>query len=159
MSGATNDAAAIPRASLVFGFVPMLPFVAGAIGAWALPMPWSVLALRLSQLWGALILAFIAGVRRGFGFGRRSASTGREIGAMLVYFTLAGLALVAATFARAELSLVLLLTGYALVAMCDVAAARVGDAPRHFAQLRGPQMAIAVAALIALLVRAAHRQL
>ena len=40
------------------------------------------------------ILAFIGGVRRGFGFARAEASTVREIAAAVAYFSIAGLALV-----------------------------------------------------------------
>src|SRR4051812_18589037 len=87
----------IPTDSLIFGFGPMLPFVAAAIGSWILPPPWPAIAIRLTIIWGSLILAFVAGVRRGFGFGAPSASTRAEIGAMLAYFVPAGLALVLAS--------------------------------------------------------------
>lgn len=142
--------ASIPLDSILFGFGPMLPFVAAALGAWLLPAPWPAIATRLAIAWGALILAFLAGVRRGFGFGDPAASTMVEIATMLIYFVLGGLALVVPSVSAA---LVLLILGFALVPLLDGRAASRGDAPAHFARLRPPQMAMAVLSLVALLLR------
>lgn len=140
----------IPPNSIVFGFGPMLPLITAAIGAWALPAPWPGIATRLAIVWGAMILIFVAGVRRGFGFGRPSASTTVEIVTMLAYFIPAGLALVAP---EPRWSLGLLILGYALVILLDPIAARRGDAPAHFARLRSPQMGLALASLVVLSIR------
>jgi hypothetical protein len=148
------DPARIPNTSIVFGFGPMLPLAAAAIGAWTLPPPWPELAVQLAIIWGAIILAFVAGVRRGYGFGAPGASTRRAIIAMLLYFVPAGLALVCARFEAPRAALALLAFGYLLVIVLDRHAARTGDAPAHFARLRGPQMLIAVLGLVALLVHA-----
>jgi hypothetical protein len=144
--------APIPPDSLVFGYGPMLPLVAAAIGAWSLPGPWPRIAVDLAVLWEALILAFVAGVRRGYGFGAPGASKPVAIAAMLAYFVPAGLALVLAWAKRADMALALLAGGYALVAALDRRAALTGNAPPHFARLRPSQMGLAVFALIALLV-------
>lgn len=138
----------IPLNSIVFGFGPMLPLVIAAIGAWLLPAPWPDLAVRLAIIWGAMILIFVAGVRRGFGFGQPRASTAVQIATMLAYFVPAGLALVTPEPGTA---LTLLLLGYALVATLDTRAARHGDAPAHFARLRWPQMGLAIVALLVLI--------
>ena len=148
-----QDPAAIPRNSLVFGYGPMLPFVAAAIGAWALPFPWPGIAIELAILWGALILAFVAGVRRGFAFGVPGASTGSAIATMLGYFVPAGLALVLSGFGARLPALALLLLAYLLVIPLDRRAALTGNAPAHFARLRPPQMTIAAIALAALVAR------
>ena len=140
----------IPWNSIVFGYGPMLPLIAAAIGAWALPPPWPAIAIRLAIIWAAMILIFVAGVRRGFGFGLRSASTRIEIATMLAYFVPAGLALVSP---RPFWSLALLLLGFALVVILDPPAASRGDAPAHFARLRPPQMSLALASLAALAIR------
>ncbi|GGB20266.1 hypothetical protein GCM10011380_07310 [Sphingomonas metalli] len=140
----------IPADSLIFGYGPMLPFVAAAIGLWALPPHWAALALQLGIVWGALILAFLAGVRRGFGFGSNAASTFAEIATMLVYFVIAGLALIVPD---ATARLILLFIGFAAVVLLDTRAARHGDAPAHFARLRPPQIAIALVALVAMMLR------
>ena len=139
----------IPINSIVFGFGPMLPLAVAALGAWLLPPPWPVLAVRLAIIWGALILVFVAGVRRGFGFGNPRASTSVEIATMLAYFVPAGLALVVPA---GPIALALLLVGYGLVPTLDTRAARTGNAPAHFARLRWPQMAIAIVSVAVLLL-------
>ncbi len=147
------DRAAIPLASLVFGYGPMAPFVVAAIGAWTLPPPWPSAVTGLAIIWGGAILVFLAGVRRGFGFGDAKASTTHEIVAMIVYFTLGGLSLVFASGSQPVVALVVQLVGYGLVPVLDRRAAFAGDAPAYFARLRPPQMAIATAALAGLLGR------
>lgn len=147
---------AIPLTSILFGYGPMLPLAAAAAGAWLLAPPWPETAVRLAILWGAMILTFVAGVRRGYGFGDPAASTGHAITAMLAYFIPAGLALVAGAYEQRAAALGLLLGGFALVIVLDRRAALAGDAPAHFARLRGPQMLVAVVALAFLLVRVAR---
>jgi hypothetical protein len=136
----------IPIDSIVFGFGPMLPLVAAGVGAWVLPAPWGVLAVRLAIVWGALILSFIGGVRRGFGFARRDASTAVELAAAVAYVTVAGLALLVPYAATA---VALLAAGYALAALLDRRAALRGNAPAHFARLRVPQLLLGCAGLAA----------
>jgi hypothetical protein len=147
------DFAPVPFSSLIFGFGPMAPFAAAAIGAWFLAPPWPALATHLAIIWGGAILIFVAGVRRGFGFGEPDASNAREIATMLVYFVLGSLSLVLAGASQTVVALMLQVIAYILVPIFDRRAAFAGDAPPYFARLRGPQMAIAVAALVALLVR------
>lgn len=142
-----RESASIPVTSLIFGYGPMLPLMIAAAGAWLLPAPWPDIALRLALIWGGAILIFVAGVRRGYGFGAAGASTVIEIVTMLAYFIPGSLALGLAMFGRADVALPLLMVGFALVALLDRHAGRTGDAPRHFARLRLPQMSIAVVAL------------
>lgn len=136
----------VPVPSVIFGYGPMLPMVAAAGGAWLLPPPWPVIAIQLAITWAALILAFIAGVRRGFGFGQERASTAAELASAVLYVTLAGLALVVG---RASAALALLIVGYVAAALLDARAALAGDAPRHFARLRPPQLLLGAAGLAA----------
>jgi hypothetical protein len=72
---------------------------------------------------------------------------------MLVYFLLGGLALVSASLSQPAIALFIQIAGYIVVPVFDRRAAFTGDAPPYFARLRGPQMAIATAALVALLAR------
>ena len=148
-----TDPASIPLTSLVLGYGPMVPLAAAAVGSWTLPAPWPAIALALAIIWGALILALLGGVRRGFGFGDPAASTTNEIVAMLLYFVPAGIALVLANFGAPAPALALLIVGYGLVLILDRLAGQTGDAPPHFARLRGPQMGLALASFAALLVR------
>lgn len=133
-----------PVNSLVLGYGPMLPLVAAGIGAWVLPTYWPYVATRLAIIWAALILAFIAGVRRGYGFGDPRASTAVEIATMMTYFVLAGLALVVP---YGWIAVPLLMVGFAAVALLDRRAALAGNAPAHFARLRVPQMLLGLAGL------------
>lgn len=140
------SARSIPIDSLVFGFGPMLPLAAAGIGVWTLPGGWPAIAIQCAIIWAALILAFIGGVRRGFGFGRPDASTRAEIVAAMLYFTIAGAALLVP---RAAIALSLLAAGFALAALLDRRGAIAGDAPAHFARLRPPQLLIGCAGLAA----------
>ena len=118
-----NQRARIPTDSIVFGYGPMLPLVAAGIGAWVLAPGWGIIAVRLAIVWGGLILSFIGGVRRGFGFAAPGASTLVEIVAAVGYVTLA--------------------------ALLDRRAALAGNAPAHFARLRPPQLLLGCAGLAA----------
>jgi hypothetical protein len=145
-SGAMASRAPIPTNSIVFGYGPMLPLVTAGLGAWMLPAPWGGMAVRLAIIWGALILSFIGGVRRGFGFARAEASTAVELAAAVAYVTIAGLALL---MPYAATGLAMLAAGYALAALLDRRAALRGDAPAHFARLRVPQLLLGCVGLAA----------
>lgn len=140
----------IPADSVVLGYGPMLPLIAAGIGAWVLPTYWPFVATRLAIIWGALVLAFIGGVRRGYGFGDPRASTPVEIATMMVYFTLAGLALLVPA---AWIAVPVLMIGFAAVALLDRRAALAGNAPAHFARLRVPQMLLGIVGLALLWAR------
>lgn len=140
-----------PAASLLLGYGAMLPLILAAIGAWVMPRAWPVAAVHLAVIWAALILAFVGGVRRGFGFATPGAGTAAEATAGIVYFTLGGLALLLMPYAW--LALWPLVVGFVLVALLDRQAARRGLAPAHFAALRLPQMLIGAAALALMWVR------
>lgn len=140
------DRSAVPLDSLVLGYGPMMPLVAAGVGVWMLPGGWAILAVRCSVVWAALILAFIGGVRRGFGFAHPAASPAPQIVAATAYLTLAGLALIVE---RAIVALALLIAGFALALLLDRNAARRGRAPAHFARLRPPQLFLGGAGLAA----------
>jgi hypothetical protein len=137
----------IPADGVLLGYGPMVPLVVAALGAWLLPPPWPFWAVQLGIIWGALVLAFIAGVRRGFGFGYPRASKRIEIAASIGYFTLAGLALVIGRPSGALLPLIL---GYVLAAFLDRRAALAGNAPAYLATLRPRQLLIGAAGLAGL---------
>ena len=134
----------VPLTSLVFGFGPMLPLVVAGIGAWLLPPLWPLLLIQLAITWAALILTFIGGVRRGFGFGERRVSTVAELVSAGLYLLLALAALIAP---RPSVALSVLIVGYVVAALLDRRAAVAGDAPMHFARLRPPQFLLGAAGL------------
>ncbi|WP_267394035.1 MULTISPECIES: DUF3429 domain-containing protein [unclassified Sphingomonas] len=138
---------ATPTDGIILGYGPMIPLVVAALGAWILPDLYAYFAVQAGIIWGALILAFIAGVRRGYGFGSPGASTAVSIATSIGYFVLAGLGLAIGRPSHALLPLIL---GYVLAAMLDRRAALAGDAPPFFATLRPIQLLIGAAGLAGL---------
>lgn len=146
------ERARIPADSVIFGYGPMVPFALGAAGAWQ-GGTLGGLAVGLTIIWGTLILAFVAGVRRGFGFGNAKAVLAVELITMMIYFSISGIGLIAAYLGHPFVAVILLAVGFAMVALLDRHAALHGNAPGHFAQLRPLQMSIAVISLLAIAVR------
>lgn len=133
-----------PPDGVLLAYGPMLPLVIAGIAVWVLPRLWPLVAIRLSIVWAALLLAFIGGVRRGFGFARPGASKVAEIAAASACLVIALLALVSPD---PLLSLGVLAAGFLLMALLDRRAALRGDAPRWFARLRPPQLLFGAAGL------------
>lgn len=138
--------ATIPALSLLLGYgpaavLPVLGILAWAGYGWALP---------LGRLWGAAILIFLAGVARGLSFFTEGGPRPPQIAATMWRYGCGLLAL--AVWLPAAFAL--LIAGYLGVALFDPWAARHGEAPRYFARLRPPQMAVALAGLAILLLRA-----
>ena len=131
---------------VILGYGPILPMVAAAILAWLAVTPWSALAVTLARLWGAAILAFVAGVRRGTSFYTPGGPAMAELAAALGFFAIAFGALLL-PIGAAQL---LLAVGYAAIALVDGRAAGEGYVPRYFAVLRPTQMLLAAAAFMAM---------
>ncbi|MER2267378.1 DUF3429 domain-containing protein [Methylobacterium oxalidis] len=140
-----------PWLSVVLGYGPMLPFLAGAAAAWTFSGDLARGAATLTVLWACAILLFLSGVRRGVSFRTEGGPTALQIGTMLVLFCLGFAALVAAYLGRETGALGLLILGFATIAVLDPIAARRGEAPLFFARLRPLQIPLALAALLALL--------
>lgn len=141
------DAPHVPTNSAILGYGPMLPLIAAAVAVWVATGLFAEVALKLAIIWAALVLTFIGGVRRGFGFGLDRASTQAEIASSTAYFALAGLALVSP---YPEIAVALLAFGFLLAGWLDRRAALLGNAPLHFARLRPLQMLLGALALAAL---------
>ncbi|TZG25761.1 DUF3429 domain-containing protein [Sphingomonas montanisoli] len=114
----TVDPVGVPTLSLVLGFGPMLPILAAGLAALLWGDPLRAVAIVGGTGWAAAILLFIAGLLA------------------LPVFLLSPVA-----------GILLLMLGYAGVAVLDPLAARRGEAPRHFARLRPPQMAVGLLGL------------
>ena len=141
----------VPWLSLVLGYGPMLPFVAGAVAAWTTVAALRNEAILLTLLWAASILAFLAGVRRGLSFRTEGGPAPAQIATMFCVFVLALGAVIAAAHDVSGTAATLLLIGFSALWVLDPIAARAGQAPLFFRRLRPPQLAIAVASLAALL--------
>ena len=138
-----EERATIPLDGLVFAFGAMVPFPVGAVVAWLAEGATAVLAASLTTMWGAAILIFLSGVRRGLSFRTPGGPRGRQLGIMLWLFC-AGLG---ALLVPVVLALSLLFAGYLSLLVLDPLAAHRDEAPLYFARLRPWQMAIPVASL------------
>lgn len=133
----------VPLDGAIFGWGAMLPFPALALAAWTAEPTLAALARGAAILWGAAILCFLAGVRRGLSFRTPGGPRAAQLVTMLWLF-LAGLA---ALVLPAGGALVLLTAGYASLAVLDPIAARRDEAPLYFTRLRPWQMALAAVSL------------
>ena len=130
---------------LALGICAVLPLV--LLAAYVLLVGPSSLAETLAVIWSACLLGFFAGVRRGLTFSEASGGRAPELLSMLAVFfagvltLLLGSPLVAAA-------------GFACVGALDALAARRREAPGYFIVLRPLQMAVCVAALLAITLRA-----
>ncbi|GJE74033.1 DUF3429 domain-containing protein [Methylorubrum suomiense] len=147
---------AVPWLSVVFGYGPMLPFLAGGALVWLLRGEAGAAIFTLTLLWGCAILLFLSGVRRGVSFRTEGGARVSQIVTMLGLFLLGFSALVAFALGFVVAALGLLIVGYVAIAVLDPIAARRGEAPLFFERLRPFQMPLAVLGLAALL---AHRLL
>lgn len=150
-----EDRQDVPLLSIVLGYGPMLPFVAGALLVWFGPQDWTRAALHATLIWGCAILCFLAGVRRGVSFRMPHGPTVTQIVTMFVLFCLGLAALFAYALRSPTTALILLAIGYGGIGVLDPIAARHGEAPGFFSRLRPYQMAIPVVFLLALIPAAA----
>ena len=142
---------AVPWLSVVFGYGPMLPFVAGAVLVWVLRGPMAEAVFTLTLLWGCAILLFLSGVRRGVSFRTEGGATLAQIATMLSLFLLGYGALLAFALGKPVIALGLLIVGFTEITILDPIAARRGEAPLFFERLRPAQIPLAVLSLAALL--------
>lgn len=146
-----HEPRAVPWLSVVFGYGPMLPFVAGAVLVWVLRGAQAEGVLTLTLLWGCAILLFLSGVRRGVSFRTEGGPTVAQIATMLGLFLLGFAALVVFTLGFLSVALALLIVGFTAITILDPIAARRGEAPLFFERLRPAQIPLAVLGLAALL--------
>ncbi len=140
------ERATVPFDGILFGYGAMVPFVLCVAGVWFGGPRIAALSLSVTILWGAAILIFLAGVRRGLSFRTPGGPRGAQIGMMLWLF-LAG---IAAPLLPVAWALGVLVLGYASLFALDPVAARHDEAPLYFARLRPPQMAIPIVCLLAI---------
>lgn len=145
----------VPPLSVAFGAMPMVPFVVGAILAWTAG-EWTPLFVDLTLLWGASILTFLAGVRRGVSFRTMGGPTRAQMLAMLWLFCLGSGSLLVTALSLGTTSVppeaiasVVLAVGYASLVVLDPAAAARGEVPLFFQRLRPVQMPVPALALAA----------
>lgn len=137
----------VPWDAVFFGYGAMLPFPLAVIAVWLGGAAFDMLAIRLVSTWGAVILVFLAGVRRGLSFRTPGGPRSAQI-AMMLWLFLAGLGALAIP---AQAALILLFLGFLSLLVLDPIAARHGDVPLYFARFRPWQMAVPVVSLLVLI--------
>ena len=133
-----------PWLGVFFGYVAMVPFVPGVIAFWLAPEPWRGAALALTLFWGAAIVSFLAGVRRGVSFRTPGGATAGQIATMLWLFCLGFMAIVLTATGLSLGAALLLILGFLSLEILDPIAARKLEAPVYFSRLRPVQMTIPV---------------
>jgi hypothetical protein len=152
----------VPPESLFFGGIAMVPFPVGAALAF-LPGASGLLFANLTLLWGAAILTFLAGVRRGVSFRTEFGPTRAQLAMMMWLFLLGAIALFLVALsdilggtASDAAAAAMLGVGYASMIVLDPLAARHGEAPLFFERLRPVQMMIPSIAFAFVLVALAR---
>lgn len=143
----------IPKPALVLGFGGLIPFVAGAIGVWALPGEWAAYTARAQLHYAATILSFLGAAQWGFalsGYGGRTA----DWPWLTWSVTPALLAWIATLLAWAP-ALVLLILSFSAAFFVDLRSVKLGYAPVWYPKLRKPLTIIAILSLGSTLVRLA----
>ncbi len=141
-----------PALSLILAYGATIPFIGGAaVAALASDKEIVQLCLDLIVLWGAAIILFLAGVRRGLSFRTPNGVTADQIAASMWYFAAGFGALllwaVHGLLGSNAPAIILLLLGYASLIVFDVRAARNLEAPPYFTRLRPVQMLIPIVSL------------
>lgn len=146
-----DEPARTPVPSLLFGYGAMVPLVLAALLVFAAPPILAPVVRDLGLVWGAAIILFLSGVRRGVSFRTPNGPTAAQL-AMMVWLFAAGLGALLAVFAgRPATAGLLEIAAYLSLAALDPRAARRGETPLFFARLRPLQMMLPVAALAVML--------
>ncbi|MBC6718202.1 DUF3429 domain-containing protein [Aurantimonas sp. DM33-3] len=146
-----GEPAGSPRIDRLFAYGAMLPLIAGTLALWFAPEAQSFLALNLTLFWGASVLLFIAGVRRGASLSRSGGTAIAEIVAMLGLFLIGVASLVATIWAFPLVAALLQIAGFASLAILDRVAAP-NEGPLPVERLRPLQICVPVAVLAAVAI-------
>ena len=140
----------IPGPALWLGLAGLIPFVAGAVAAWAnIPLLPPAAGLKLAIIYGAIILSFLGGIRWGTAIGPYDKGRQALEFPASVLGSLAGLA---AAFLPAIPALTLLIAGFLMQGLWDVMSVDAGRLPHWFGRLRMILTAGAVVSLVAALL-------
>ena len=145
----TSEPAKTPPMGLAFAYLAMVPLVLGTLALWFAPEAQSFLALNLTLFWGAAIVIFLSGVRRGVSFRTPGGPTFAQIAMMLWLFVAGFVSLIATIWAYPLTATLIEIAGFASLAVLDPIAAKRAEAPLFFERLRPAQMAIPIICLIA----------
>ncbi|BBK33792.1 uncharacterized protein DUF3429 [Stella humosa] len=152
---ARPNLADVPRPALILGFLGLIPFVAGAAGAWVLEAGQAGLAIPLQFFYASAVLSFLGAVHWGLAIGDfgpepNGTSWGRL--GWSVIPALAGWLLTALEFEPVTMGTALTIA-FPIVLVADIVATRRGLAPDWYPALRIPLTVIATLALAASTLR------
>lgn len=143
----TEKSAQIPPAAAALGGAGAVPFAALALFSFPIWPPYHLTAALALQLYAAIILSFLGGVRWGAAMARNGEALRWPTLTPSVLPPLAAWGgVLAPNFAA---SLALLAAGYLGLLAYDVASARSGELPAWYAKLRTPLTVVALASLAA----------
>lgn len=142
-----SEPADTPTGGFLFAYAALVPLAVGALSLWLAPRGLSFLILNAVLIFGAALLTFFAGVRRGVSFRQPGGPTTAQIATMLWLFLAGIAALFAVAWGFPFPASVVELAGFASLGVLDPRAARRGEAPLFFARLRPLQMGLATVLL------------
>jgi|SRR6056297_231563 len=138
-----TDTPHVPLDGLVLGWGAMVPFaVLAAIGWWE--DAWADIAAMAAQLWGAGLLLFFAGVRRGLSFRTEGGPRFRQLAVFALLFCTGLLVLIVPV----KVALPIVAGAFIVLAVEDVHAAPRGEVPLYFRRLRPAQMTFAIVSVL-----------
>lgn len=138
----------VPRAAEWLGYLGAIPFVLTGMAMWLNPDHAVAQAQTAQIAYGAAILSFIGGIRWGLGLANGHADF-RPLTLAVMPSLVAWIALLTAPAA----ALVTLIAGFGLMGVMDVKAAREGEVPAWYPQLRVPLTLIVCLTLALSLLR------
>lgn len=145
----------VPAAAAWLGGLGLVPFAAGAAGAWLLDEPRLGAALFMLAAYAATILSFLGAVHWGLAMRAPPPPTRAMVASVLPALLAWG-----ALSLPAGGALVILAAGFAAVYVLDLRAVAAGLAPRWYARLRSVLSAAVLgclaSAVAALVLRGAH---
>ncbi|MCQ8279566.1 DUF3429 domain-containing protein [Acetobacteraceae bacterium KSS8] len=140
-----------PLLGILLAHAAMVPILLGAIAFALVTVEMRPLVLGATITWGASVVLFLSGVRRGLSFRTPGGATVAQVSTSMALFGLGLLAFCGLWLPTPVPSLLLLLLAFAGMGVLDPIAARRGETPLYFAGLRPLQMALPSAALIGLI--------
>ncbi len=144
----------VPRPALILGFAGLVPFILGAVGAWALEAERAGLAIPLQFFYASAVLSFLGAVHWGLAMADYGAVSRASWGrfAWGVVPALAGWLLTALESAPIHMGMALT-AAFPIVLVADLVAAGRGLAPPWYPALRIPLTLVATLSLAASTLR------
>ena len=130
----------MPRPALVLGLAGLLPFLAGAAGAWVAGSPAYIIVINMQMAYGAVVLSFLGAVHWGLAMAQDDAVRWRRLGFPIMPALAGWLALMLPN----PLGLVLLVLGFVAVFFADLRSPRL---PPWYKALRKPLTLVTILCL------------